>query len=123
MAIDAANRAQNAHSPAKETMKIGHNFGMGEVIGIEEMLPRIRRAGARSVETALSAAEENSLRFRPFAAAGAVLEAYPGGSGQPGAQAFDYDRMARATAKAMEGMTVEVDERQFGRVIRKAAAL
>ena len=45
------------------------------------------------------------------------------GSPYPDSMGFDYDRMAEATAQAMEGMTVEVDERQFGRVVRKVAAV
>ncbi len=140
-AIEAANRAQDAHSPARETMKVGRNFAMGEVIGIREMMPEIRRAGKESVGTALRAAKESTLgqgrrvyaevyrtvgengwRAMPFPAAG-QSGGDRSGSPYPDSMGFDYDRMAAATAQAMEGMTVEVDERQFGRVVRKVAAV
>ena len=43
-----------------------------------------------------------------------------GGSGQSsGGESFDYDKMGKATAKAMEGMTVECDKREFGRIVRE----
>lgn len=32
---------------------------------------------------------------------------------------IDYDKLAQANAKAMEGMTVECDKREFGRVVRE----
>ena len=43
-----------------------------------------------------------------------------GRSGQSnGGESFDYDKMGKATAKAMEGMTVECDKREFGRIVRE----
>lgn len=45
-AVSAAERAINAHSPSREMMNVGEDFGAGFVIGIENMLRKASRAGA-----------------------------------------------------------------------------
>ena len=55
-AIDAANAAQQAHSPARKTMPIGHNFDEGIAVGIEDMRPKVDKAAAQTMISAMDAA-------------------------------------------------------------------
>ena len=60
-AIDAANREQDAHSPAKEVIKVGHNFGEGAEVGISDKIPDVSKAAAtmmNKIITTISGQEE-----------------------------------------------------------------
>ena len=128
--------AFDIHSPSKKTRKIFRQLMEGGELGLDEekkslfkktsdiskgVLDRLKGLNTGEIMGRIRAV----LDSQQASAASRFVYSVTGdeGSTDNPAQAFDYDRMARATAKAMEGMTVEVDERQFGRVIRKAAAL
>ena len=55
-AINAANAAQQARSPAKKTVKVGQNWGGGIVVGIEDMQPKVDKAAGQTMISAMDAA-------------------------------------------------------------------
>lgn len=141
--INAYNQAQDAHSPAKELIKAGHYFGAGAEIGIEDMTPKVARAGAGMADSAMSSFRDRlkgfdfsgtasrirgimSGRNLSYSSAVQVQAGYRSAGSHDAGEAsgqsagIDYEQMAQANARAMEGMTVELGERELGRVVRKA---
>lgn len=60
-AINAANKEQNAHSPAKETIKVGHNFADGAIVGIQDRESEITKTAGGLVGKALNAVQSSAL--------------------------------------------------------------
>lgn len=60
-AINAANKEQNAHSPAKETIKVGHNFADGAIVGIKDRESEITKTAGGLVGKALNAVQSSAL--------------------------------------------------------------
>lgn len=137
----AADDEQDAHSPAKELIKSGHYFGQGVEVGIKDEEGDVAAAGANLARTAINSFNSGfdfhgaadrirsimSGRSGYYAAASQIQAGYrtdltrTDRGGDNATDSIDYNKMAAANAKAMEGMTIEVDERQFGRVVRKVA--
>ena len=63
-AIDAANKEQNAHSPAKETIKVGHNFGDGAIVGIKDREKDIAKTAGSFISGALDTVQSSALVSR-----------------------------------------------------------
>lgn len=70
VAVSAAERAINAHSPSREMMSVGEDFGAGFVVGIENMLREASKAGAdlaaqtvRASATALAPSDNSVYRM------------------------------------------------------------
>lgn len=63
-AITAAKEAQDSNSPAKETIKVGHDFGSGAEIGIVEKIPNVERASERMIDTMLSTVSSKTKEAR-----------------------------------------------------------
>ena len=139
-AIDAYNKAQDSHSPSKKMIQSGRYFGAGAKIGIEDMTPRVAKAGANMATSALDSFRERmkgfdfsgtvgrirgimSGRNLSYSSAVQAQVGYRSGDNDSGGGSapagIDYDKMAQANARAMEGMTVELEERELGRVVRK----
>lgn len=57
-AIDAANKEQDAHSPANETKPVGRNFGAGVYVGIEEEIPNAEKVSEQMIDRMITAANE-----------------------------------------------------------------
>ena len=139
-AIAAANAAQDSHSPSKKMIQSGRYFGAGAKIGIEDMTPRVAKAGANMATSALDSFRERmkgfdfsgtvgrirgimSGRNLSYSSAVQAQVGYRSGDNDSGGGSapvgIDYEKMAQANARAMEGMTVELEERELGRVVRK----
>ena len=73
-AIDAANAAQQSHSPARKTMPIGHNFGKGIAVGIEDMRPKVDKAAAQTMISAMDAATKKATLVQMRAAMDGVMQ-------------------------------------------------
>lgn len=73
------------------------------------------------IDAMYQAVSQNGSRSGALARIEAVPFESRRGNDGPRQWNIDYNKIAAANAKAMEGMTIEVDERQFGRVVRKVA--
>lgn len=60
-AINAANAAQDAHSPARKAKPIGHNFDEGIAVGIEDKRPEVEAEAAKTMAAALDVSTKKSL--------------------------------------------------------------
>ena len=100
----AARKAGEIKSPSRKFMRLGQYVGEGFAMGIEESIPVVEEAASEMMT--LSPGEQSVS------------------GGSLGASSMEYDRMADAFLAAMEkyGLTVEVDRREFGRVVRRATA-
>ena len=73
-AINAANAAQQAHSPAKKTIKVGQNWGGGIVVGIEDMQPKVDEAAGQTMIGAMDAAARKATLAQMRAAMDGVVQ-------------------------------------------------
>lgn len=60
VAIAAANRAQDAHSPAKKLIQSGRWFGQGAEVGIKDKIPDVAKAGGAMMQAAVDAADRQA---------------------------------------------------------------
>lgn len=133
-AINAANAEQNAHSPAKETIKVGHNFGEGEAVGIMDREKDVVKASASVMESALDELQRRTILAKLRGAMDSVMgritaNSVAGRSAAAGIAASGYgmserdletvaDRVGSILADAIDGMGIRCDGREFGRVVR-----
>lgn len=59
-AVNAANKEQEAHSPARKLIQSGRWFGEGAEIGIQNKTPDVAKAGGEMMEAAISAADRQA---------------------------------------------------------------
>lgn len=59
-AIAAANRAQEARSPARKLIRSGRWFGEGAEIGIKDKTPDVAKAGGEMMQAAVDAADRQA---------------------------------------------------------------
>lgn len=130
-AINAAKTEQNSNSPAKETVKLGHDFGAGAEIGIRDMIPDVSSASEDMVSAALTAPDNrwavnaiyDAVHNRSIAAGrlytGNVLVQ---GSGLGYTEDNKNELTKEIKDAVIEGirkLRFQIGTREFGRVVRE----
>lgn len=141
-ALERVRRAQNSHSPAKETQYLGEDYGAGYALGIKKKKKLVGRTSSELVNTALDSLNMSDISSR-------MRETMTLNTGRI-AKSFSLESNAnvinsqernstlklsdddiRKLAKEfgvvagkeisdnVDGMTMEVSEREFGRVVRR----
>lgn len=117
------------HSPSKRFEKeVGKQIPAGAAKGVDDNAYLLEDASTDSARNAIKAAQGISasgmlsqmqgqayVRTQAVTGASAAVTAVTGGS----TGSFDYDAMAAANAKALDGMTVEADGETIGHVVTK----
>lgn len=128
-AINAAKAEQNSNSPAKETMKLGGDWGEGYVVGIREKIPEAAAISADMVEATLQSVESKREYVRrsvagalSFNAARQTIGALSMGMSVPQAGgAAGYTDIYSAVYSAIIAGLSEKNNAEYLKVIQKLA--
>ena len=140
--LERVRQAQNSHSPAKETEYLGDDFGAGYALGIEKKKKLVGRTSSELAETALDSLNMSDIssRMRNTMAlnTGRIARSFSLETNtnimnrqetnsmlklsdeEIGKLAKEIGTVAgKEFSDRVNGMSVEVFEREFGRVVRK----
>lgn len=141
-ALERVREAQNSNSPAKETQYLGEDYGDGYALGIERKKKLVGRASSELAETALDSLNMSDIssRMRNTMAlnTGRIARSFSLETNanimnrqetnsmlklsdeEIGKLAKEIGTVAgKEFSDRVNGMSVEVFEREFGRVVRK----
>lgn len=139
--LERVRQAQNSHSPAKETEYLGDDFGAGYALGIERKKKLVGRTSSELAETALDSLNMSDISSRmrdtmslntgriarSFSLeTNAIMNRQETNSmlklsdEEIGKLAKEIGTVAgKEFSDKVNGMSVEVFEREFGRVVRR----
>lgn len=135
--LSRLKKAFDIHSPSRKTRKIFKQVMQGAELGWEEnkkslydkvaetaddVTGRISGIDARGImERVMASISDRHARVSTSVSAQNEYRSGRGNGAETESQTgnIDYEKMAAANARAMEGMAVELEEREVGRVIRK----
>lgn len=141
-ALESARKAQNSNSPAKETQYLGEDYGDGYALGIERKKKLVGRTSSELTETALNSLNMSDIssRMRDTMSlnTGRIARSFSLETNanimnrqenhsmlklsdeEIGKLAKEIGTVAgKEFSDRVDGMSVEVFEREFGRVVRK----
>lgn len=141
-ALESARKVQNSNSPAKETQYLGEDYGDGYALGIERKKKLVGRTSSELTETALNSLNMSDIssRMRDTMSlnTGRIARSFSLETNanimnrqenhsmlklsdeEIGKLAKEIGTVAgKEFSDRVDGMSVEVFEREFGRVVRK----
>ena len=136
-AIAAVKSTQASASPSKKTRKLAHDFGDGYAYGILDKESDVKAAAEEISETAMGALDFSGIdvsgmvekmkrtvdyenhAFGTNLSSGFVNKIYKNIELENRQDEINYEKMAAYIVSAFirAGITIEVDERSFGRLI------
>lgn len=110
--------AAESKSPSKKFKRLGRWLDQGLIIGMEDELPEVRKTAQELVDAIHI--PDQSVNFSYTGSADEINSAFRT-STQEGGEVFGITDMVDAFVKALDkyGLTVEVDNRELGRVVRR----
>lgn len=115
-AINAAKNFLGIHSPSRLARDIlGKNLIAGIGVGVEEETPHLEQLSQNSMSTVVDAMQEKSYSVYPEYRVANTVEKEE--DNKEDKDPFDYPRFAEILKETLNGMGIEIDDREFGRLV------
>ena len=115
-AINAAKNFLGIHSPSRLARDIlGKNLIAGIGVGVEEETPHLEQLSQNSMSTVVDAMQEKSYSVYPEYRIAKTVETDE--KNQEEKDSFDYERFAGILRDTLDGMGIDVDNREFARLV------
>lgn len=115
-AINAAKSFLGIHSPSRLARDVlGKNLIAGIGVGVEDETPQLEQLSQNSMENVVDAMQEKSYSVYPEYRVAKTVETEE--NNQEEKDPFDYPRFAGILKETLDGLGIEVDDREFARLV------